>query len=147
MQVQMWSLHRKSSKGEINLRPQKDTKRVDTNIASTKSCWRFNHHWEFLLKGLEFGNPELFITDVSGKHPRLWIGVGNRSGFCFSYPGFRVPELLDPKNPIRCPLLAMNTKRSGSQQYLQMVQFRSTRLDMHHHTKFLGNLGTTRLGG
>ncbi|KAL8467871.1 hypothetical protein ACS0TY_031205 [Phlomoides rotata] len=59
MQIHMWSLHRKPSKG-------------------TKSCWWFNHHWECLLKGLEFGNPELFITDVSGKYLRLWIlkGVG-----------------------------------------------------------------------
>ncbi|KAL8539272.1 hypothetical protein ACS0TY_001050 [Phlomoides rotata] len=62
--------------GEINLRPQKGTKRVDTNIACTKSCGWFNHHWECLLKGSEFGNPELFITDVSGKYPRIWTLKG-----------------------------------------------------------------------
>ncbi|KAL8549826.1 hypothetical protein ACS0TY_008602 [Phlomoides rotata] len=52
--------------GEINLRPQK----------GTKSCWWFNHHWECLFKGSEFGNPELFITDVSRKYPRLWTLKG-----------------------------------------------------------------------
>ncbi|KAL8532023.1 hypothetical protein ACS0TY_008576 [Phlomoides rotata] len=62
--------------GEINLRPQKGTKLVDTNIAGTKSCWWFNHHWECLFKGSEFGNPKLFITDVSGKYPRLWTLKG-----------------------------------------------------------------------
>ncbi|KAL8473227.1 hypothetical protein ACS0TY_030163 [Phlomoides rotata] len=42
------------------------------NYKGMKSCWWFNHHWECLLKGLEFGNPELFITNVFGKYPRLW---------------------------------------------------------------------------
>ncbi|KAL8457609.1 hypothetical protein ACS0TY_035465 [Phlomoides rotata] len=42
----------------------------------TKSCWWFNHHWECLFKGSEFGNLELFITDVSGKYPRIWTLKG-----------------------------------------------------------------------
>ncbi|KAL8495064.1 hypothetical protein ACS0TY_019284 [Phlomoides rotata] len=57
--------------GEISLRPQKGPKRVDTNIAGVKSFWFFNNTWENLLKGVEF-RPEHFITDVSGKYPRLW---------------------------------------------------------------------------
>ncbi|KAL8461781.1 hypothetical protein ACS0TY_033034 [Phlomoides rotata] len=56
---------------EINLRPQKGPKRVDTNNACVKSCWFFNNTWKNLLKGMEF-RPEHFITDVSGKYPRLW---------------------------------------------------------------------------
>ncbi|KAL8473040.1 hypothetical protein ACS0TY_030041 [Phlomoides rotata] len=56
---------------EISLRPQKGRKRVDTNNAGVKSCWFFNNTWDNLLKGMEF-RPEYFITDVSGKYPRLW---------------------------------------------------------------------------
>ncbi|KAL8497203.1 hypothetical protein ACS0TY_020766 [Phlomoides rotata] len=61
--------------GEISLRPQKGPKRVDTNNACVKSCWFFNNTWENLLKGVEF-RPEHFITDVSGKYPRLWALKG-----------------------------------------------------------------------
>ncbi|KAL8519268.1 hypothetical protein ACS0TY_010273 [Phlomoides rotata] len=64
-----------SGKGEISLRPQKGPKRVDTNIADVKSFWFFNNTWENLLKGVEF-RPEHFITDVSGKYPRLWALKG-----------------------------------------------------------------------
>ncbi|KAL8550343.1 hypothetical protein ACS0TY_008968 [Phlomoides rotata] len=49
---------------------------LDTLKGGTKSCGWFNHHWECLLKGLEFGNPELFITDVFGKYPRIWTLKG-----------------------------------------------------------------------
>ncbi|KAL8540015.1 hypothetical protein ACS0TY_001565 [Phlomoides rotata] len=58
-------------KEEINLMPQTGPKRVDTNIAGLKSCWWYNSTWEDLLKGSGF-RPEHFITDVSGKYPRLW---------------------------------------------------------------------------
>ncbi|KAL8524942.1 hypothetical protein ACS0TY_014531 [Phlomoides rotata] len=61
--------------GEISLRPQKGPKRVDTNNTGVKSCWFFNNTWENLLKGMEF-RPEHFITDVSGKYPRLWVLKG-----------------------------------------------------------------------
>ncbi|KAL8499019.1 hypothetical protein ACS0TY_022106 [Phlomoides rotata] len=72
MQVHRWSLHRKSSKeGDISLRPQKGPKRVDSNITGAKSFWFFNNTWESLLKGVEFDATH-FITDVSGKYPRLW---------------------------------------------------------------------------
>ncbi|KAL8480683.1 hypothetical protein ACS0TY_027286 [Phlomoides rotata] len=61
--------------GEISLRPQKGPKRVDTNVTSVKSCWFFNNTWENLLKGVEF-DAEHFITDVSGKYPKLWALKG-----------------------------------------------------------------------
>ncbi|KAL8509467.1 hypothetical protein ACS0TY_016615 [Phlomoides rotata] len=61
--------------GEISLRPQKGPKRVDTNVAGVKSCWFFNNKWENLLKGVEF-DATYFITDVSGKYPRLWALKG-----------------------------------------------------------------------
>ncbi|KAL8470009.1 hypothetical protein ACS0TY_032760 [Phlomoides rotata] len=61
--------------GEISLRPQKGPKQVDTNITGFKSCWWFNNTWESLLKGIEF-RPEHFITNVSGKYPRLWTLKG-----------------------------------------------------------------------
>ncbi|KAL8504126.1 hypothetical protein ACS0TY_022744 [Phlomoides rotata] len=51
------------------MRPHKGPKQVDTNIAG--SHWFFNHAWESLLKGMEF-DTAYFITDVSGKYPRLW---------------------------------------------------------------------------
>ncbi|KAL8501622.1 hypothetical protein ACS0TY_020945 [Phlomoides rotata] len=57
--------------GEIILRPQKGPKWVDTNIVGVKSFWFFNNTWESLLKGMEFDTAH-FITDVSGKYPRLW---------------------------------------------------------------------------
>ncbi|KAL8492729.1 hypothetical protein ACS0TY_024069 [Phlomoides rotata] len=109
--------------GEINLRPQKGTKRVDTNIPGTKSCWWFNYHWECLLKGLEFGNPELFITDVSRKYPRLWtlkganpnnvrrwFNFGALASVCTIAPSFweisglpdwvaNSPRILEPQSP------------------------------------------------
>ncbi|KAL8464888.1 hypothetical protein ACS0TY_034391 [Phlomoides rotata] len=53
---------------EINLRPQKGSKKVDTNITGFKSCLWFNNTWEILLKGMKF-RPEYFITDVFGKYP------------------------------------------------------------------------------
>ncbi|KAL8498548.1 hypothetical protein ACS0TY_021761 [Phlomoides rotata] len=62
-------------KGEIGIRPQKGPKRVDTNVACVKSCWFFNNTWENLLKGMKF-RPKHFITDVSGKYPRLWALKG-----------------------------------------------------------------------
>ncbi|KAL8478708.1 hypothetical protein ACS0TY_030548 [Phlomoides rotata] len=48
---------------KISIRPQKDPKQVDINIAGVKSCWWFKHTWECLLKRMKFKNPELFITD------------------------------------------------------------------------------------
>ncbi|KAL8461008.1 hypothetical protein ACS0TY_032479 [Phlomoides rotata] len=39
------------------------------------SPWIFNHTWEMLLKGMEFDTTH-FITDVSGKYPRLWALKG-----------------------------------------------------------------------
>ncbi|KAL8510608.1 hypothetical protein ACS0TY_017433 [Phlomoides rotata] len=59
--------------GEIILRPQKGPKPADTNTAG--SHWFFNHAWEMLLKGKEFDMAH-FITDVSGKYPRLWALKG-----------------------------------------------------------------------
>ncbi|KAL8526532.1 hypothetical protein ACS0TY_015650 [Phlomoides rotata] len=59
--------------GEISLRPQKGPKPADTNTAG--SHWFFNHAWEMLLKGMEFDTAH-FITDVSGKYPRLWALKG-----------------------------------------------------------------------
>ncbi|KAL8550116.1 hypothetical protein ACS0TY_008806 [Phlomoides rotata] len=51
-------------------------------MAGVKSCWWFNHTWECLLKGREFGNPELHHrcvwkisttlgTKMSKSHPCL----------------------------------------------------------------------------
>ncbi|KAL8505686.1 hypothetical protein ACS0TY_016787 [Phlomoides rotata] len=94
--------------GGTSLRPQKGPKRVDINNAGVKSCWFFNNTWENLLKGMEF-RPEHFITDVSGKYPRLWAlkGAGPndvRRWYNFGAlalirtvaPGFReISELLD----------------------------------------------------
>ncbi|KAL8506253.1 hypothetical protein ACS0TY_017210 [Phlomoides rotata] len=60
---------------EIDLRPQKDLKRVDTNIAGHNSCCWYNSTWEDLLKEMRF-RPEHFITDVSGKYSRLWALKG-----------------------------------------------------------------------
>ncbi|KAL8548610.1 hypothetical protein ACS0TY_007775 [Phlomoides rotata] len=48
---------------------QQNQEEANDELKSVKSCWWFNHTWECLLKGMEFGNPELFITDVSGKYP------------------------------------------------------------------------------
>ncbi|KAL8533965.1 hypothetical protein ACS0TY_010113 [Phlomoides rotata] len=48
-------------------------KPADTNTAG--SHWFFNHAWEMLLKGMEFDTAH-FITDVSGKYPRLWALKG-----------------------------------------------------------------------
>ncbi|KAL8503268.1 hypothetical protein ACS0TY_022126 [Phlomoides rotata] len=87
--------------GEISLRPQKGPKRVDTNVV-------FNNTWEKLLKGLEF-RPKYFITDVSGKYPRLWAlkgahpievrrwyGFGTLASLCTVAPGFwEILELPD----------------------------------------------------
>ncbi|KAL8518328.1 hypothetical protein ACS0TY_009628 [Phlomoides rotata] len=61
--------------GEISLKPQKGPKRVDTNIAGVKSFWFFNNTWESLINGMEFDAAH-FITDVSGKYPRLWTLKG-----------------------------------------------------------------------
>ncbi|KAL8511314.1 hypothetical protein ACS0TY_017933 [Phlomoides rotata] len=61
--------------GEISLRPKKGPKRVDTNNAGVKLFWFFNNTWESLLKGVEFDATH-FITDVSGKYPRLWALKG-----------------------------------------------------------------------
>ncbi|KAL8514810.1 hypothetical protein ACS0TY_013773 [Phlomoides rotata] len=58
---------------------------------------------------MEFGNPELFITDVSGKYPRLWVlkganpiddrrwyTFGALASICTIALGFReISELLD----------------------------------------------------
>ncbi|KAL8531827.1 hypothetical protein ACS0TY_008432 [Phlomoides rotata] len=64
-----------AKEGEISLRPQKGPKRVATNVTSVKSCWFFNNTCENLLNGVEF-DAEHFITDVSGKYPRLWALKG-----------------------------------------------------------------------
>ncbi|KAL8522318.1 hypothetical protein ACS0TY_012456 [Phlomoides rotata] len=80
MQVHRWSLHRKPSKGLAHQREGilcslEGPKRVDTNNTGVQSFWFFNNTWESLLKGVEFDATH-FITEVSGKYPRLWALKG-----------------------------------------------------------------------
>ncbi|KAL8501732.1 hypothetical protein ACS0TY_021011 [Phlomoides rotata] len=107
-QARVWHINEKKFFIVWNLRPQKGPKQVDTNITGVNSFWFFNHTWESLLKGMEFDTAH-FITDASGKYPRLWALKGahpvtvNRwykfgalASICTVAPSFReISELSD----------------------------------------------------